>query len=282
MDFLDTLITSLIYLALSFALFIIGKLVFKLFHKEVEVAKELVEHDNLAFAVAHVGYYVGILLAVGSAIVGPSHGLVQDLIDISIYGLLSILLLNIALIINDKIILRKFSIREEISGKQNLAVGVAEGAIAVSTGLILLGSVSGEGGSVLTAVVFWALGQVLLILTALFYNVITKFDLYEQLAKANVAVAVGFAGALISIANLIRYGLSGGFETWQENLANVGIEVGVGLVFLPLVRTVADKVLLPGQNLTDELVNQAKPNLGAAFVEAFAFIGGSILITWSL
>lgn len=282
MDFLDTLITSLIYLALSFALFIVGKLVFKLFHKEVEVAKELVEHDNLAFAVAHVGYYVGILLAVGSAIVGPSHGLVQDMIDISIYGLLAILLLNIALIINDKIILRKFSIREEISGKQNLAVGVAEGAIAVSTGLILLGSVSGEGGSVVTAIVFWALGQVLLILTALLYNAITKFDLYEQLGKANVAVAVGFAGALIAIANLIRYGLSGGFETWQENLTNVGLEVGVGFVFLPVMRVVTDKLLLPGRNLTDELVNQEKPNLGAAFVEAFAFIGGSVLITWSL
>lgn len=282
MDFLDTLITSLIYLALSFVLFIVGKLVFKLFHKEVEVAKELVEHDNLAFAVAHVGYYVGILLAVGSAIVGPSHGLVQDMIDISIYGLLAIILLNIALIINDKIILRKFSIREEISRKQNLAVGVAEGAIAVSTGLILLGSVSGEGGSVMTAIVFWALGQVLLILTALLYNAITRFDLYEQLGKANVAVAVGFAGALIAIANLIRFGLSGGFESWQENLLNVGLEVGVGFVFLPVVRVVTDKLLLPGRNLTDELVNQEKPNLGAAFVEAFAFIGGSVLITWSL
>lgn len=282
MDFLDTLITSLIYLALCFVLFVIGKLVFGLFHRKTDVKKELVEHDNLAFAIAHVGYFTGILLAIGSAIVGPSHGLVQDVIDISIYGLLAILLLNISLIINDKIILRNFSIREEISGKQNVAVGVAEAAIGVSTGLILMGSVSGEGGSVITALAFWALGQVVLIIFALFYDYTTKIGLHEQLSKGNVAVGIAFAGALIGISNLIRYGLSGEFETWQENLVNVGIEIAVGLVFLPLVRIVADKLLLPGRNLTDELINQEKPNMGAAFVEAFAYIGGSVLITWSL
>lgn len=282
MDFLDTLITSLIYLALCFVLFVVGKLVFRLFHRDINVKEELVEHDNVAFAIAHVGYFIGILLAIGSAIIGPSHGLVQDVIDITIYGLLSILLLNISLLINDKIILRRFSIRDEISGRQNVAVGVAEAGIAVATGLILMGSVSGEGGSVVTALVFWALGQVLLIGTALFYNLINSFDLHEQLAKANIAIGIAFAGALIAIANLIRYGLSGEFETWQENLTNVGLEIAVGLVFLPVVRLVADKMLLPGQNLTDELVHQEKPNLGAAFVEAFAYIGGSVLITWSI
>lgn len=282
MDFLDTLITSLIYLALCFVLFVIGKLVFSLFHRKTDVKKELVEHDNLAFAIAHVGYFTGILLAIGSAIVGPSHGLVQDVIDISIYGLLAIFLLNISLIINDKIILRNFSIREEISGRQNVAVGVAEAAIGVSTGLILMGSVSGEGGSVITAIAFWFLGQVALIITALFYDFTTKIGLHEQLRKANVAVGIAFGGALIGISNLIRYGLSGEFETWQENLVNVGIQIAVGLVFLPLVRIVADKLLLPGRNLTDELINQEKPNMGAAFIEAFAYIGGSVLITWSL
>lgn len=282
MDFLDSLLTSLIYICLCFVLFLIGKGVFRLFHRDIEVNKELVEHDNVAFAIAHVGYFIGILLAIGSAIVGPSHGLVQDIIDISIYGLLSILLLNISLVINDKIILRKFPIRKEISEKQNIAVGIAEAGIAVATGLILMGSVSGEGGSIFTALAFWVLGQIILIATALFYSYITKYNVNEHLGKANVAVGIAYAGALIAIANLIRFGLSGEFETWQENLSNVGLEVGVGLVFLPVVRVVADKLLLPGQNLTDELINQEKPNLGAAFVEAFAYIGGSVLITWSI
>lgn len=282
MDFIDALITSLIYLALCFVLFVLGRLVFGLFHRNIKVKEELVDHDNLAFAISHVGYFMGMLLAIGSAIVGPSHGLVQDVIDISIYGLLSILLLNISLIINDKIILRSFSIREEITSRRNIAVGVAEASIAVATGLILMGSVSGEGGSVVTALAFWALGQVVLIVTALFYTFFTKINIQEQLQKGNVAVGIAFGGALIAIANLIRYGLAGEFESWQENLSNVGLEIAVGLVFLPVVRVVADKMLLPGRKFNEELIGQVKPNMGAAFLEAFAYIGGSILITWSI
>ncbi|MFT7149322.1 MAG: hypothetical protein ACI82Q_001181, partial [Nonlabens sp.] len=60
------------------------------------------------------------------------------------------------------------------------------------------------------------------------------------------------------------------------------IDVAIGLAFLPLARFLTDKILLPGRNLTDEIVNQEKPNNGAALVEAFAYIGGSVLITWAL
>jgi hypothetical protein len=49
-----------------------------------------------------------------------------------------------------------------------------------------------------------------------------------------------------------------------------------------LARLFCDKILLPGQNLTDELINQEKPNVGAALVEAFAYAGGSMLIVWAL
>ena len=72
------------------------------------------------------------------------------------------------------------------------------------------------------------------------------------------------------------------FESWMITTEDVAIDVGIGLVFLPIVRFLTDKILLPGQNLTDEIVNQEDPNCGAALVEAFAYIGGSVLITWAL
>ena len=70
------------------------------------------------------------------------------------------------------------------------------------------------------------------------------------------------------------------FESWTLTLQDVAVDVGIGLIFLPIVRLLADKILLPGKNLTDEIINQEHPNSGAALVEAFAYIGGSILITW--
>ena len=97
-----------------------------------------------------------------------------------------------------------------------------------------------------------------------------------------MAVAIGYAGAIIAIANLIRFALMHDFVSWTVTLQDVGIDVSVGLVFLPIARLITDKILLPGQNLTDEIVNQEVPNCGAALIEAFAYIGGSILISWAL
>lgn len=286
LSILDGALTTLIYILATFVLFIIGKVVYQLFHPKVKIGHELVENDNLAFAFAHVGYFIGLLLAIGSAVLGESDGLIEDLINIGIYGGLSIILLNLSIIINDKLILTKFDIKKEILEDKNVGTGIVEGANAIATGLIVLGAIHGEGhgdgGPILTAVLYWLLGQVLLFVTTKVYNLITPYDIHEHIAKNNTAVAVGYAGAIIAIANLIRFALMHDFQSWLITLEDVGIDVAIGLIFLPIARLLADKILLPGKNLTDEIVNQDEPNVGAALVEAFAYAGGSMLIVWAL
>ena len=153
-------------------------------------------------------------------------------------------------------------------------------------GLIVLGAIHGEGygtgGPIVTALLYWLLGQGILFLTTFVYNLITPYDIHDYIEKDNVAVAVGYAGAIIAIANLIRFALMHDFESWLITLEGVAIDVGIGLLFLPIARFLADKILLPGRNLTDELVNQQKPNVGAGVVEALAYVGGSMLIVWAL
>lgn len=281
------LYNGVIYIALGFVIFLIGKFVYQLFNSGFSVKDELVEKDNLAFAFAHVGYFIGLLIVIGAAIVGPSDGLVNDVIAISVYGLLGILLLNISILINDKVILRKFSIKKEIITDRNLGTGIIEGAVAISSGLIIFGAVTGEteygwGFSILSAVVFWAAGLVAMFIISLMYQLVTPYDVHDHIEKDNVAVGIGFAGVLIAVANLIRYGLYGDFDGWGYTFAEAGFELLLGIILLPVMRFVTDKILLPGQKLTDEIINQEKPNVGAALVEAFAYIGGSILITWCL
>ncbi|MDQ2179955.1 DUF350 domain-containing protein [Marinifilum sp. D714] len=277
---------AVVYIAVAFAIFLIGKFVYQLLHPSFKVKEELVKKDNFAFAIAHVGYYVGLLLAIGSAIVGPSNGLVNDIIDIAVYGLLAIVLLNCSIFLSDYLMLRNFSIRKEIIEDQNAGTGIIEGAVSVASGLIIFGAVSGESGDmlfgILTAVVFWAFGQLALILTTRFYNWITPYNIHDHIEKDNVAVGIGFAGAIIAIGNLIRFGLVGDFEGWLPSFTETGFELVVGLILLPVMRLITDKILLPGEKLTDEIINQERPNVGAALVEAFAYIGGSVLITWCL
>ncbi len=208
------------------------------------------------------------------------------MIEIGVYGVLAIILLNISIFISDKLILSRFSVRKEIIEDQNEGTGVVEGAVSTASGLIIFGAVTGESTSlafgILTAVVFWLVGQFALILITYIYNVITPYDIHEHIEKDNAAVGIGFAGAIIAIGNLICFGISGTFEGWLETFTGAGLEILAGIVLLPVMRFFTDKILLPGERLTDEIVNQEKPNIGAAIIEAFAYIGGSVLITWCL
>jgi len=278
----DGVLTALIYLLASFVLFFIGRYVYKLINKKIDIDHELVEKDNLAFAFANVGYYVGLLIAIWSLYVGEDLGhLLGNLLNIFLFGLLSIVLLNASVFITDKLVLRKFDLRKEIIDDQNVGTGVIEGAICVANGLIIHGVMAENPDNYLGIIGLWALAQVFLLLVTWVYNLITPYDIHEHIEKDNVAVGIGYAGAMVAIANLIRHGAQLDADTWLEVLENLGTETGIGLIMLPLARLLTDKILLPGRKLTDEIVNQEKPNIGAGVMEAFGYIGGSILICMS-
>ncbi|MBL4664694.1 MAG: DUF350 domain-containing protein [Nitrospinaceae bacterium] len=195
---------------------------------------------------------------------------------------MAIVLLNLSALINDRFILSEFDIRKEILEDQNSGTGVVEFAVFVATGLNIFGAVFGEGGSIFTAIAFWALGQTVLILIGKYYNLITNYNIHEHIEKDNVAVGIGFAGALIGIGNLLRVASAENFISWEENLTTFALYMLVGLILLPVARILTDRILLPGRSLADELVNQVKPNQGAAFLEASSYIGASFLITWCI
>ena len=279
---IDHILSSLVYLAACFVVFVAGHLVFILFRRSYNIQDELVEKDNAAFALVLCGYYLGLTFSIGGVIAGPSAGMESDLIDILVYGPLAILLLNLSALINDRFILSEFDIRKEILEDQNCGTGVVEFAVFVATGLNIFGALYGQGGSILTAIAFWALGQTVLVLVGKYYNFITKYNIHEHIEKDNVAVGIGFAGALIGIGNLLRAASAEHFISWEANLTTFSLYMVVGLILLPVARTITDRILLPGRSLADELVNQAKPNQGAAFLEASSYIGASFLITWCI
>ncbi|MFQ5483572.1 MAG: DUF350 domain-containing protein [Nitrospinaceae bacterium] len=277
---LDRLITALIYLGGCFLIFAVGHLVFALFRRSYQIKTELVEKDNTALALTMCGYYLGLIFSIGGVIAGPSAGLEEDLADLLVYGTMAVILLNLSALINDRFILSKFDIRKEILEDQNCGAGVIEFAVFVATGLNIYGALYGQGGSIYTALIFWALGQMILVMIGKYYNLITRYDIHEHIERDNTAVGIGFAGALLGIGNLLRAASAEDFVSWSDNLTTFFFFMVVGLILLPAARLVTDRILLPGRSLSDELVNQEKPNQGAAFLEASSYIGSSFLITW--
>lgn len=301
-SYINDTCNAVAYIFMTLFLLWVGRRVYCIFHSTIDVQDELVIKDNLAFSVAYTGYFIGLLIAIGGTIIGETSGLIVDLFDMLIYGLLSILLLNISLYINGKVILRQFSVEKEICIDRNEGTGLVEAASAIASGLVIYGAVSGDSIAPLWMIVdgsidwlsyesymgivntcqFWLIGVILMIFTAWFYNKLLPYSALDEIEKDNVAVGFGFSGALVAIAILVSHALSGDFDGWANAFTKLGFEMVIGVILLPIARLLVDKILLSGQKLTDELVNQEKANIGAGVIEAFGYIGGAILITWCI
>jgi uncharacterized membrane protein YjfL (UPF0719 family) len=274
--------STVVYLIAIIIIFLIGKLIYDRLHPRFKLKEQLIEKDNFAVALAVTGYYLGLIFVIGGSIVGPSAGLIEDLIDIFFFGLVAIILLNIANTINDKLILYKFDNVKEIIDDQNAGTGVIVAAIYIANGLILYGAFSGEGGDLVTAVVFWLFSQAALVVIIFIYNLITPFDIHEHIEKDNVAVGVAVAGLIIGLGMIISTAVSGDFISWTYNFYQFGSYLLVSIILLPILRLIGDKILLPGRKLTDELVNQEKPNVGAGLIEGFVYVAAAFIIGWAL
>ena len=277
----DQILPGFVHLAVVLVLLAAGRWVYDRLHRSFALRTELLEKDNLAVALAVAGYYLGLVIVLGGVVSGPaSFSLLDDVIGLVIFGLLGIVLLNLSAWINDRVVFSKFAVEREIVEDRNVGVGILEGANYAAVGLITAGAMSGEGG-LASGLAFWIAGLAALIVAGILYDRITSYDLHDEIEKNNVAVAAAFAGVLVGFGNVIRLAGEGDFVSWNESLTGFAYYTVVGLVLLPFIRLFADKVLLPGARLSDELV-QERPNLGAGVIEGVTYLAASMLIGLTL
>lgn len=287
----DWLIAAASYLLNALAVLAVGRFAFNYFNKHIKVGEELFVRDNFAFALTVVGYYTGLIIAFGGALSGEPIDLVTDAVNHSIYGLMAVVLLNISRLLTDRFILFRFHVEHEIIVDRNAGTGVVEFANYIASGCIIYGALSGEVmnwfpqfvfGQLLSAVgsvlIFWALGQLVLIIATRVYYKMLPYHVHDLIESDNVAAGISFAGVLIAIGILVGHGISGDFYSWSEHLTQLAVEGIAGIILLPVIRFITDKVLVPGESLSAEIANQEIPNKGAALIEALAYTGGAFLL----
>jgi uncharacterized membrane protein YjfL (UPF0719 family) len=279
---MDIIIHSGVLLFSFYAIFFIGKFINDKLNKSYNIVHELVKNDNPALALSLAGYYLGLVIAIGGAVAGPSNGLISDFLDITIYGLLAVVLLNLSTFICDKVILYKFKVSDELIRDQNQGTGAVSFGVCIASGFLIYGAVSGEGGSIWTAIGFWAIGQVILILAGKIYNFILPYDIHEEIEKDNVAAGVSFGGLLIGTGLIIGLSAEGDFYSWSYNIKQYVIYALIGLLLMPFVRFLTDKLLLPTESLSKEIAGQEKPNVGAAYIEGFSYIAAALAVNWCI
>lgn len=273
MDIMEWIATAA-YIALGFTVLFLAKLL-----QDVLTPYRLDEHltaqDNPALGLSVAGYLAGVLIVFLGATAGgypggmeaadlDARGLGMGLLIDGAYAMSGVLVLNFGRVLVDKVMLPRFSTRKEIIEDRNIGVGAVEFGSYIATALVVAGAIQGHGGP-LTAIAAFALGQVTLLVFAWFYQLITPFDLHQELERDNVAAGVVLSGGLVGIGIILWGAVSVDFIDWPTLLQDFGVLAVVGFVLLAVMRYATDKVLLPHSDLRQEIA--VDRNLAAAFIE---------------
>jgi uncharacterized membrane protein YjfL (UPF0719 family) len=275
----------LLEIVVGFAIFWLGQFAYQKLFRQMELNRELFVRDNSAVAIALVGYYLGITIALGGVLT-KSTGTWQDILPIlqtlASYGAMIILLMLAGAWVCDLLILKRCDCAREIREEQNVGAATLEAGCHVANGLILSTAIGGNGGTWLVGLVCWGLGLAAIVLVSTIYSRIAAYDVFAEIQKRNnPAAGVAIAGITIAVGNVVRVAYYPEFENWAVSFTLYGLAIPIGLMLLAGIRFLADIILVPGVKISNEIVHQGTPNLGAGLIEAFAYIAGSCLIALS-
>lgn len=276
-------ILIILQIAIGFLLFWLGQLAYrKLFRRRMELNLELFVKDNPAVAIALVGYYFGIVIALGGVLDKTLSILPEKLLNLASYGCLVILLMLAGAWVGERLILKHFDCDREIIQERNIGAAFVEAGNHIANGLILNASLGGEGGNLLVGFACWLIGLGVLVLASVVYPRFAKYNVFREIEKRNnPAAGIACAGLLVATGNIVRIAFAPEFQDWVSSFRVYGLNLLFCLALLVAIRWLADLILVPGVKISDEIVNQEVPNLGAGLIEAFAYIAASFLIAWS-
>jgi uncharacterized membrane protein YjfL (UPF0719 family) len=280
------ILISLAYVFLGVVTLIVAKII-KDFLTPYKIDVELTAKDNSALGLTLTGYFAAVIIIFLGASVGldpeeplSASELAIELGIVVLYALGGIVALNLGRVIVDKLVLTRFSTVKEIIQDRNVGTAAVEAGCFVATGLIVAGSINGEGGGPLSALAFFGLGQVVLIIFSKLYQLITKYDVHAEIEKDNVAAGVALGSSMVAIGVVLLGATRGDFIGWNENLAMFGYFAVFGLVLLLILRKVTDFLLLPGTTIAHEIGTNR--NINAAWIEGIVSIGMATIILFMI
>ncbi len=288
-DTLEIFPRGLVYVGIGIVVLGIGKIVQDVL-TPYKINNQLRTKDNVALALSITGYYLGIVIVFLGAVYQPVSLIVdglgfteeywKDVLEVFLTSLAGVAALNLARIVVDRLILHRFSTEKEIIDDQNAGVGAVEAAVYVAAGLVIAGSVSGEGGGPETALAFAGLGLLALVLYALFYELTTSFKIHDEMEADNTAVGVALAGNLLAIGIVVLKAVFGDFINWEDALAGFLTFAVFGFGLLLVMRLVVDLFMFPQVKVSNEL--DVDRNLGVALIEGSVVVGASLILFFAV
>lgn len=266
---------ALVFLLEALILLWLGKLI-KDRLTPYNINQELTDKDNKALAVAYSGYMLGQGIIILGVFDGPSQDFLPDLIGVAIWSMLGIVLLNLAMWCNDKLLLHKFDNIKEIIVDRNVGTGAVQAGTYIGTAFLIRAVVAGEGmgawkDELMAVLIFFVVGQLGFILFAQIYDKITSYDVHHEIEQDNEAAGVSFGMTLVAVGVLMSNTI-----TKTSSLPAFVVWFFTGAVLLVLTRYLVDKLILPSHKLDSEISEDR--NWGAALIEGSAAIIVALLV----
>jgi uncharacterized membrane protein YjfL (UPF0719 family) len=264
----------LLLILLVLLLMWVGKKIFDFF-TSYSIEHQLVKEDNKAITICFVGYLGGVALILEGVLEGGDGHLLKELLDITIWGLIGILLLNLAGKINDRLILRRFNNVDELLNRQNISVGVAMAGGYLGSAVIIRGIIIGESlgwiYDIGLTLFYFVLAQLFFYLSAVLHQIVTRYDFHKEIHESNVAAGISFGSTLVAVGILLSIPL----RTSYSLIVFVAWFV-LGSAVMAFFRFVMDRIIIPQEKLDEEI--HLDQNWGIALLEGCFAIAAVITL----
>jgi len=255
-------------LVLAAFLWIIGKV------EGYDPAKEIFLRDNAALGIRYAFYTIAVVFAL-LGIFDRAQG-DSGAVDFLLHALLAALLIHLSRYLNDWLILYDFDNNREVVREKNISVAIVEGSTYLASAYIVGGAFYDWESGLWLAVVWFLIGQSLLILLGSLYRLFER-GASKALDDHNVAVGVSLGGFLVSGGIACGAVISGPSQGWRQDLLTVMAYVATWIGLMLAAHVIADLLMYRSVRLRDEVVQQR--NIAAALFKAVIFLSVTLAYT---
>jgi len=245
----------------------------------------LAEHDNGAVGISLAGGVMGIAIMLMGAVSGnAASSLQQEVMLVTAYGVLGIVLMWVTRQVFDYISLPKISITQQIH-ENNIAAGLVDAGNLIASAIIVRAVMTWVEGDAwinfLVVLLGFIASQIIMYLATLYRSiVITKRHagrkLHEEIEAGNLALAIRFSGHRIGVALAVTS--TSGLVVYDANnlLLILSLWFGIALVLFiaqSIISFVARMILLPSINVGAEVIEQRNVAVGTLEAAIFVAVG---------
>jgi len=211
---------------------------------------QISQNENLAVALRRFGFFVGVGIAMQALI--PDVSSYRDIGLFCVFALIVVAIFFFAHVINDLIIIPGVS-NNELVKAGNVPTGIIEAGAFIATGILVNGAFSGDQGGIVSAAVFFFLGQFVMIAAIFVHEKIYRFNVVQCVQDNNLSAGVAVAGLLVAYSIILRASIAGDFIGWVSSLSAFAASAATGMIALIIFERVAALIFLPKTSIGDAI-----------------------------